>query len=206
MAKLLNLNSLIEETRKEILYSIPALRPRKILFNHIPKCGGTSITAYLALHFPKRKMYIINGREPKLSIKKFKKFSKQKRYSYDIIAGHGSHELLDYVHPESFKITVFRDPAERIISLYYYIKRCEDHPLHSITKHYEIQQWLKMKVVKDRVSNFYIKYFLGKSPNELINPIEDAVSAIKLSYDSVGIIENMNKFIKIVQHEAFFKI
>ena len=124
------LGKLKQELRNEIQYFVLASRPRKILFDHLPKCGGSSLNAYLEAHYPMRKRFSI-GRNPTASVDEFKAFSRYKRHGYDLVKGHLAHKLLDYAHPECLKITVFREPVDRIVSHYYYAKRNETHYLYS---------------------------------------------------------------------------
>ena len=142
-----------------------------------------------------------------MSIEKFRLLSLEKRYKYDVIVGHSAHELLCYIHPESIRITLFRDPIERIVSLYYYVKQCKKHPLHSIACHRKmnLERWINLQVVEDRVSNFYIKYFLGKSPSELIHPVEDAVNLVKENYHIIGVLDRISDFVDTIQDKALLK-
>ena len=90
----------MQEMKKEFLYSLSASRPRKILFDHLPKCGGSSLNVYLEAHYPKRKTFSTNGLNPTASVDDFKNLSQRKRHGYDLVKGHLAHNLLEYAHPE----------------------------------------------------------------------------------------------------------
>ena len=87
---------------------------KKILFDHLPKCGGTSLNKYLEVNYPSQKIFSINGLNPRVSIDEFKKLPISKRYEYDLVKGHAGNQLLDYVHPGCLKVTVLREPRNII--------------------------------------------------------------------------------------------
>ena len=108
-----------QEIKREIFSYFSKENPNKILFDHLPKCGGSSLNKYLEMHYPRRRTFSIDGYHPEVSVEKFKNLSKKNRHGYDLVKGHLAHELLDYVHPECLKVTVLREPVDRIISHYY---------------------------------------------------------------------------------------
>ena len=51
------------------------------------------------------------------------------RHKYDLIAGIQAQQLIDYAHPECLKISILREPVDRIISHYYFVCQATAHPL-----------------------------------------------------------------------------
>lgn len=51
--------TIIGHPKKEAEFKIH--RPAKVLFDHLPKCGGTTINLYLPANYPERFVYIIDG-------------------------------------------------------------------------------------------------------------------------------------------------
>jgi len=64
-----------KDLKKEFDYFFNASKPKRVLFDHLHKCGGSSLNKYLETHYPRRKIFSTNGRKPELSIEKFKSFS-----------------------------------------------------------------------------------------------------------------------------------
>jgi hypothetical protein len=153
------LRALSRESRRELEYCFMALRPRKIIFDHIPKCGGTSLCAYLESHYPARKVFSINRSKSGISAEEFKALPQRKRYGYSLIQGHVANKLLDSVHPECVKVTVLREPFDRIVSHYYYAKRRPNHYLHS--KIMEFKMGLEEYITADpsALQNYYTTHF-----------------------------------------------
>ena len=107
-------------------------KPKKVFFDHVPKCGGTSVTDYLQDHYLRRKTFSVKTHDASASIESFKTKSQETRYKYDFVKGHNAHKLIDHVNPECIKVTVLREPLDRIISHYYYAKRVPAHYLFEI--------------------------------------------------------------------------
>jgi len=195
------------EFKKEVRYLSSAKRPRKILFDHLPKCGGSSLNKYLQAHYPRRKTFLTNGIDAAPSIDKFRNFSLSKRHGYDLVTGHRANQLLDYVHPESLKVTVLREPVDRIVSHYYYAKRTPLHYLHS--KIHESEMSLEDYVtsgISRELRNWYTIYFSGLTMDDAeANPDESvniAVEVILRKYDIVGFLDNFSSFFNTLREQA----
>lgn len=191
--------------KKEIRYFMS--RPKKILFDHLPKCGGSSLNAYLAAHYPKRKVFSINGINPTESLKEFKSLSRHKRHSFDIVKGHLAHELFDFTHPNILKITVLREPVDRIISHYYYAKCKGNHYLH--TKILESGMTLEEYASSDlsgELRNWYTTHFSGYSISDAESSPKESIArateVILKRYNILGFLDDFTSFTKKLQNQA----
>jgi hypothetical protein len=197
----------MQELKKEILYLSPAKRPRKIIFDHLPKCGGSSLNKYLQAHYPRRKIFSINGLDPISSVDEFKNYSISKRNSYDLVKGHLANQLFDFVHPESIKVTVLREPIDRIVSHYFWAKRTPQHYLY--TKIHDSEMNLEDYVtsgISEELRNWYTTHFSGltvddaeKNPDKAINR---AIEVIMRAYDIIGLLDNLSFFLGTLRKKA----
>lgn len=189
------------------LYYFPVTHPRKILFDHLPKCGGSTLNAYLEKHYPGEKIFSTDGLGPSKSVKFFKSLPEKTRHQYCLIKGHGANELLDYADHSCLKVTVLRDPVERIISHYYYAKRKPNHYLYS--KIHESSMSLRDYASSDlsgELRNWYTTHFSGM-PVDIAeeNPetsVSKAADTLLKCYDVVGLLEDFSAFIKRLRKEA----
>lgn len=91
---------------------------KKIVFLHIPKTAGTSVHEMLKQHFDEKQICPERFRGlAKYSIDELKKF--------DLFSGHFIMPHVDKIPGEKFVFTILREPAERILSLYYFWRRHE---------------------------------------------------------------------------------
>ncbi len=196
-----------QELINEFLSAFTASKPRKLLFDHIPKCGGSSLNAYLEMNYLRRKTFSIDGSNTAASVDKFKNLSQHKRHGYDLVKGHGAHELLDYVHPECLKVTVLREPVDRIISHYYYAKRTRAHYLY--TKIHRSEMSLEdyaTSDLSDELRNRYTTSFSGLEVNDAEqSPGESITKAVDVAlkrYDIIGLLGNFSLFTETLRNRA----
>ncbi|MBN1866538.1 sulfotransferase family 2 domain-containing protein [Candidatus Sumerlaeota bacterium] len=201
------LRVLRQEMRKEIQYLDAASRPRKILFDHLPKCGGSTLTAYLEAHYPRRKTFCTDGRAPQASVRHFKALPQAKRDGYDLVEGHLAHELLDFVHPDCLKVTVFRDPIDRVVSHYYFAQREPGHYLRSkiLESSMSLEEYATSGL-SDEIRNWYTCYFAQRALRDTERSPEQtvakAVSVVLNRYDVIGFLDDFAAFAEALRSRA----
>jgi hypothetical protein len=99
-----------------------------LLSLHIPKTAGSTLLNALSSWYPEQQRLIVHeGKdEPGLET-----LSAEQREGLGFVHGHftyGIHELFD--RPSSY-ICFLRDPVDRLISLYYFIRQNPRHPRHN---------------------------------------------------------------------------
>ena len=190
--------------KKELAYR--QHKPSPILFDHLPKCAGLTIIQYLLTQYPQRVTYITDERKPSKSAKKFKSLSVESRHGYHLVVGHCTHQLLDYVHPDSIKLTIFRDPIERIISHYFFVKQYKRHYLHQkiVESNMSLEDYATSELSCE-LRNFYISHFSGLLADEInLNPeksVERAVSVLE-QYDVIGFQDDLTSAMNKLQNLA----
>jgi hypothetical protein len=88
----------------------------KIVFLHIPKTAGQALRQYLENSFPKSLMF------PGYIDADLLTRSKSELDRYQIYSGHFSPALLDSLTGTIFKFSILREPSDRIVSLYRYLR------------------------------------------------------------------------------------
>jgi hypothetical protein len=101
------------------------------LFVHIPKCGGTTFYRILVRQYPAQSMYAIDNIGPNIqeSMKKFSKLPEQKRQQIKCIYGHMPFGIHNHLPAAFSYITFLREPVQRVVSHYNYVKVKKDHYL-----------------------------------------------------------------------------
>lgn len=98
----------------------------KLIFLHIPKSAGSTIqTIFKRLY--KRNSYFVDGNHPDLNIIKDKLVSQK---NIRLCFGHMDFGIHENIGQEYKYVTIIRDPIERVISQYYYVKRLSKNYLH----------------------------------------------------------------------------
>jgi len=110
------------------------MKNTKVFFYHIPKCAGMSIWHYLWDIYGSKNVLQVGIKK---DVEKFQNTSRANLERYSAIGGH--HWLSTYREKLDdldgyFKITTLRDPIDRIISSYNFIKNFEIHAKHEEVK------------------------------------------------------------------------
>lgn len=129
----------------------------RIIFLHLPKCGGSTFHAILnriygkaasfhikVVDIPPDKYQEVAARsknslerfEAHLTIDQFKSLPLAEREKLKLLKGHMYFGLHRFFPDKSDYITFLRDPIERIISYYFYVKR---RPNHRFYQHHSFQ-------------------------------------------------------------------
>lgn len=102
---------------------------RNLVFLHIPKAAGTTLHPILERHYPKRNTFSF-WEDVERVVREFPQWPLEKRQRIRLLKGHMPFGLHQYLVGESRYITLLREPAERIVSHYFYVKRTPRHYLY----------------------------------------------------------------------------
>ena len=108
----------------------PLRRKKQSSFLHLPKTAGTTVNRLIEWEYRLTEMYSIDPVLFEWSAAHLRKLSPQRLRRIRIFKGHmlyGLHEVLP--QPATY-ITVLRDPVDRVISSYYFMRSYKLHPLY----------------------------------------------------------------------------
>lgn len=174
-----NAAPLLVETRLQISEAPieAAILNSMFAFIHVPKAGGTSISAVLEQH---HKLLRLNGWD---EIRHFLE-TEGWRDGWTAATGHMPFGI-DVYMPNTRYTIVLREPLDRIMSDYYYLKRTPDHPLHetattkplrefpggnSMTRRLAHWRWAEMFETKDF---WWQKYPWGYCTEEMLTQAKE---------------------------------
>lgn len=121
--------------------------PSTLIFVHIPKTAGTTLHQVVAKQYdPKRVLYLY-GLSVEEAICRLRDLNKSESANVRFITGHkplGLHRWLDF--PVAY-MTMLRDPIERTISYYHYIRGNPEHFAHRDARHLSLEEFVQSGVV-----------------------------------------------------------
>ena len=182
--------------------------PRRLLFEHVPKCGGSTVVHYLAKQYPRCQCYLI-GADQAGDIARFQALPESERFAYGFVAGHGAHRLRHHVHPDTVKATVLRDPVDRVISHYYYVMRSPDHYLYEAVADagLGLDEYVRSGMSAE-LHNHYVTSFLEIEESEAWQDCDGAVSLaydlIRAEYDVVGVLDELQAAVNEIGRRVGF--
>lgn len=89
---------------------------KSIIFLHLPKTAGQSVHRYLTKVFGTENICPVRVNN------QFREYSHKQIIKYKIFSGHLDWKSLEFVNKPVFTFTILRDPLERIVSFYLYMK------------------------------------------------------------------------------------
>jgi len=186
----------------KIIIIYPFYKPKKIIFDHIPKCAGSSFTAYLAKNYLKEKTYHIDGRNIERSIQIFTEMDTRKRHGFDFINGHHAGKIFKFASHDCLKVVIFREPIQRIISHYFFSKRRKDHYLHAQihSKNISITEYVSENICGE-VNNYYVNYFNELFKEDANNNIENVYRNVISNYNYIFLSEEFDISMKCISSE-----
>lgn len=103
-----------------------------LFFMHIPKTAGTTLNDILKRKYQNKNILIDYGRRDiSETVQKISTLPEDRKSQVKLLIAHvgfGLHNC--FTHQNFNYITLLRDPVERLVSEYYFIRRKKDHPLH----------------------------------------------------------------------------
>jgi hypothetical protein len=101
-----------------------------IIFVHIPRAAGTTLTRILSRVYPHQRTYSFPSIDIEGSVLAFRSLPVEERRRFRLLRGHIMFGIHDAVPRPFTYITLMRDPVDRLVSLYSYILEKPEHRLH----------------------------------------------------------------------------
>lgn len=145
----------------------------KIIFLHIPKTAGQSVHEYLLRNFPRERICPARVNE------QLQAYATSELNRYQVFSGHFDWSAFDELEGERFVFTILRDPMERILSFYFYLReqaahfaelgKLEDKP--GIKAALELTPWQYFvdpncplrEFIDNHYDNFFTFFFAGRA-------------------------------------------
>lgn len=178
-----------------------------ILFLHIPKTAGITLHDVLEREYAELRQKVIFSVDHS---NKFKRSWPIFRNRYQVIRGHFLYGLHESLKGDFHYITMIRNPVERTISGYNFIKIKTDHPFyHEMRKHnYSLYEFLDGKYLRN-FDNICVRFLSGdnKIPFGEINHVhfEKAKSNLMNSNLLFGITEKFEASLLHFKKELHWK-
>ena len=111
-----------------------------MVFIHIPKTGGMTMQAMIRDVYKPSELHKINpARE---SIEEYQSLSRGRKDKLKVIYGHMDYWIHELLPPHSRYVTLVRNPVERVISHYDYVRRAANNPLHDLAMQSSLADWV----------------------------------------------------------------
>ena len=176
-----------------------------LIFLHLPKAAGTTLKSIIRRQYDADSIFVVDDAvidafgetgwksvSPmdrwKMARSSFDALPENRKWEIDAVMGHmwfGWHELTP--RPCTY-VTILRDPIERAISHYRYMRRMKDHPVAEQIRDENISLYAYFeKGLSSRFDNIQTKFLTGDfDPNETAT--QTAISNLETHFSVVGLL------------------
>ncbi|MDQ0878120.1 hypothetical protein QFZ77_006779 [Paenibacillus sp. V4I3] len=168
-----------------------------LIFMHIPKTAGSTLGELINQQYTKNiSCYRGDESENEKDVIRLKDEIEKS----DSLKGHFYFGVHHYLSKPSIYITMFRNPIERIISLYYYILREKNNRLYEKVKNMSLDEFVKSEELAIENVNQQTRYLCGGRTPDL----ETAKKNLSAHF-SFGIMELFDDSIRLMSKELGWK-
>ena len=172
-----------------------------LIFIHIPKTAGTTLSDVLKQQYKKSDIITIHGTVEE-NVEKFQEKYYQNQNTVRLIKGHmtyGLHKVLDC--PYTY-ITVLRNPVSRIISVYYYLLQSNLHPQHHLVKGKTLAEFVSSGTAHNNgQTRFIAGQYNPSDRGQSINLLERAKNNLKENFTVVGLTERFDETLMLLKRK-----
>lgn len=156
----------------------------KLIFIHLPKTGGLTLRSIIERNYPPRSVYTIDGAPD--SVERFKSLPPERRREIGVLQGHMPFGLHSHLGGEARYVTMLRHPVERIVSLYYYLRRTPDNPLSDAARRLSLAEFVETGTPQAR--NHQTRLLAGRKDDFADATLGDAKENLA-RFAAVGLVE-----------------
>jgi FkbM family methyltransferase len=189
--------------------SADSVRTQTLIFIHIPKAAGSTLSTIIKNQFSEDHIFQVNGTDPAPSIQQLKTLDREDKRSLQCVMGHMAFGLHETLPQAATYITMLRDPVERIVSHYYYVLRSPHHYLHQkvTTENISLLDYVEMNLTPVELDNGQTRIISGQADfsNRTTAPpvteaeLRQAQDNLENHFSVVGLSERFDESIFLLQ-------
>ena len=141
-------------------------KEQSLIFVHIPKTAGTTLSTIIARQYRPTDIFVFKSSVPlPQAIDDFGKMPESKKTKFKVIQGHFYYGLHDLLPQKCSYITMLREPVDRLISYYYFIRNWRDHHLHQKAMSMSLVDFTCYSNISKWFDNGQTRFISGQNPD-----------------------------------------
>ncbi|HUS24874.1 MAG TPA: sulfotransferase family 2 domain-containing protein [Candidatus Binatia bacterium] len=167
---------------------------RPLVFLHVPKTAGMTLSRIVQRQFPRERLFEIRGDAADASIARLKALPVEERLRIDCLKGHQSFGLHEYLRPGARYITMLRHPVARIVSHYEYVRARPAHYLHAPSAGWSLERYAGSRL-NGELHNAQTRLLGGVWDDRPLEraDLDRAIAHLERHFDWVGLMERFDE-------------
>lgn len=178
-----------------------------VIFVHIGKTAGTTLSVILLRQYAEKTIFAVD-RSKGITVETFRALPDEEKKQINLLRGHILFGLHEYLPQPATYITMLRNPANRIVSLYYHILREKTHYLHeTVTNQKMALEDFVVSGVAAEIDNFQLRALVGYKTTRIpvgkcdYTLLDEAKDNIKKHFSAVGITERFDDSLLLIKEQ-----
>jgi len=184
-----------------------------VIFIHIPKCAGTTLTqGIIKKIFPRRQRLIFYDGDTRALMTLLQGMPANRKEQLHCIAGHFAFGIHQFLPQRTRYITLLREPVERVVSHFYFARRNRRHYLHrqvradsiSLQDYVEKLENIEMDNGQTRIlAGIGQGAGFGRCTRQMLDTAQEN---LRTHFAVIGISERFDDFLRLVHHQLGWSI
>ncbi|MGF1539615.1 MAG: sulfotransferase family 2 domain-containing protein [Pleurocapsa sp.] len=182
------------------------LEKQAVIFLHLPKSGGTTLSDILIHQYDQdTEIYQIDGTNFLRSQQNFKQLPQSEKEKIKLLIGHMYFGLHEFIPSNSTYVTMLRNPIDRVISYYFFIKKLKNHPDYKLINSNNISLKEYCTLGRENMTNGQTRFLSGMSPEQSgfggAKMLDKAKKNLEEKFSVVGIMEYFDESLIVMKRK-----
>ena len=167
---------------------------RCTVYVHIPKTGGQTLVSSLRLSYGEDATVEVSGLGETLE-RTIDVVPPERLATARLIIGHIPFGVHAFVPQACDYVTILRDPVARVVSLYKFVLRAVDHPLHERVRDYglSLRDFVTSDVDQSQTRNGQTRQLAGEANRSLDRQSLEVAKRNLQTFTAIGLTERFNE-------------